>query len=251
MMLSQDLSTKACKGNIHSIETCGAVDGPGLRFVLFMQGCPMRCTYCHNPDTWSTSINKEMTVAEVIKEYEGVKEFCKGGVTVTGGEPLLQARFVLELFKELKSRNVHTALDTSGIVFNNQKEIEELLNYTDLVLLDLKCIDEKEHINLTGCYNRNILNFAKYLSKRDIPTWIRHVLVPNVTEKVESLEKLGKFISKLRNVKKIEILPYHSMAKSKYKELNIEYKLEGTREADNSDVLFAKDIISEQIKRPL
>ena len=240
-----------CKGNIHSIETCGAVDGPGLRFVVFMQGCPMRCAYCHNPDTWSTSINKEMTVAEIVKEYEGVKEFCKGGVTVTGGEPLLQAPFLLGLFKELKERGVHTALDTSGIVFNNQEEIIELLNFTDLVLLDIKCLDSEEHLKLTGCYNKNILNFARYLSAKNIPTWIRHVLVPDITEKVESLEKLGRFIKSLRNVKRIEILPYHRMAIEKYEKMGIEYKLKGTREADNSDVMFAKSIIEEQIKRPV
>lgn len=242
---------KNIKGNIHSIETCGAVDGPGLRFVVFMQGCPMRCAYCHNPDTWSTNINREMTVAEIVKEYEGVKEFCKGGVTVTGGEPLLQAPFLLGLFKELKERGVHTALDTSGIVFNNQKEIIELLNFTDLVLLDIKCLDSEEHLKLTGCYNKNILNFARYLSAKNLPTWIRHVLVPDITEKVESLEKLGRFIKSLRNVKRIEILPYHRMAIEKYEKMGIEYKLKNTREADNSDVMFAKSIIEEQIKRPV
>ena len=151
-------------GNIHSIESCGTVDGPGIRFVVFMQGCPLRCQYCHNPDSWSVEKNKQMTVDEILRKYEGVKEFVKsGGITVTGGEPLMQIDFVTELFKVAKEKNIHTALDTSGILFNheNTQKIDELLKYTDLVLLDIKHINNEEHIKLTGFSNKNILKFAK------------------------------------------------------------------------------------------
>ena len=155
-------------GNIHSIESCGTVDGPGIRFVVFLQGCPLRCLYCHNPDTWSTDVNKKMSVEEIIKKYEGVKEFVKsGGITVTGGEPLLQIEFVTELFKVAKSKNIHTALDTSGILFNpsDTSTIDNLLTYTDLVLLDIKHINDAEHRKLTGASNKNILAFASRISK--------------------------------------------------------------------------------------
>ena len=147
------------KGNIHSIETCGTVDGPGIRFVIFMQGCPLRCQYCHNPDTWQTDTNKLMTVDEIMQKYDGVKEFVRsGGITVTGGEPLLQIDFVTELFKVAKNHGIHTALDTSGIIFNpeNTENINKLLKYTDLVLLDIKHIDDEEHKKLTGASNKNI-----------------------------------------------------------------------------------------------
>jgi len=161
-------------GNIHSIESCGTVDGPGIRFVVFMQGCPLRCQYCHNPDSWSVEKNQQMTVDEILEKYDGVKEFVKsGGITVTGGEPLLQIDFVTELFSKAKEKNIHTALDTSGILFNpeNTQKIDELLKYTDLVLLDIKHINNAEHIKLTGLPNENILKFAKYLSDKNIPVW--------------------------------------------------------------------------------
>ena len=154
------------KGNIHSIETCGTVDGPGIRFVVFTQGCPLRCQYCHNPDTWELTENNIMTVDEIILQYESVKEFCAGGITVTGGEPLLQIDFVTELFKQANLRNIHTALDTSGLLFNleDTTKIDDLLQYTNLVLLDIKHIDSKEHIKLTKVDNKNTLAYAKFLS---------------------------------------------------------------------------------------
>lgn len=203
------------KGNIHSIESCGTVDGPGIRFVIFMQGCPMRCQYCHNPDSWTTNANKLMTVDEIMQKYDGVKEFVQsGGITVTGGEPLLQINFVTELFKAAKSKNIHTALDTSGITFNpqNTETIDELLKYTDLVLLDIKHINNEEHKKLTGCSNQNILKFAQYLSERGIPMWIRHVVVKDITLNEEYLTELGKFIKTLKTVKALDVLPYHDMA---------------------------------------
>lgn len=232
-------------GNIHSIESCGTVDGPGIRFVIFMQGCPMRCKYCHNPDSWGTNINKQMSVDDIFKQYDGVKEFCKGGITVTGGEPLLQIDFITELFKQAKKNNIHTALDTSGIIFNpkNTTDIDNLLKYTSLVLLDIKHIDDEEHKKLTGHSNKNILDFAKYLSEKNIPMWIRHVVVPNITYKEKYLTELGEFLSTLKNIHALDVLPYHDMAKVKYKELNIEYPLENTPPLTKEQAIEARNFI--------
>jgi pyruvate formate lyase activating enzyme len=232
-------------GNIHSIESCGTVDGPGIRFVIFMQGCPMRCKYCHNPDSWGTNINKQMSVDDIFKQYDGVKEFCKGGITVTGGEPLLQIDFITELFKQAKKNNIHTALDTSGIIFNpkNTTDIDNLLKYTSLVLLDIKHIDDEEHKKLTGHSNKNILDFAKYLSEKNIPMWIRHVVVPNITFKEKYLTELGEFLSTLKNIHALDVLPYHDMAKVKYKELNIEYPLENTPPLTKEQAIEARNFI--------
>ena len=235
---------KQISGNIHSIETCGTVDGPGIRFVVFMQGCPMRCLYCHNPDTWPIK-GKKTSLDEIFEKYNGVKEFCKGGITVTGGEPLLQIDFVTELFKKAKEKNIHTALDTSGITFTpgDTANFEELIKYTDLVLLDIKHIDDNEHKKLTGHSNKAVLDFAKYLDKNNIPVWIRHVVVPELTYKKEYLEKLGKFIKSLKNVKKLEILPYHNMAIKKYDALGIEYKIKDIEPLSKEDAIRAKEII--------
>lgn len=238
-------------GNIHSIESCGTVDGPGLRFVVFMQGCPMRCKYCHNPDSWSTDINKQMSVAEILEKYDGVKEFVKnGGLTVTGGEPLLQIDFVTELFKKAKEKNIHTALDTSGILFNpkNTVKIDELLRYTDLVLLDIKHIDNVEHKKLTGMPNTNILEFAKYLSDKNIPMWIRHVVVPGITFDKKYLTYLGMFLANLRNIKALDVLPYHDMAIPKYENLGIEYPLKDTAPLTKEEAITARNYILEGLK---
>ena len=241
-------------GNIHSIESCGTVDGPGIRFVIFMQGCPMRCQYCHNPDSWETSINKQMTVAQLLEKYEGVKEFVKnGGLTVTGGEPLMQIDFVTELFKQAKEKNIHTALDTSGILFNpkHTEKIDELLKYTDLVLLDIKHIDNAEHKKLTGMPNTNILSFAKYLSEKNIPMWVRHVVVPGLTYNENYLKCLGMFLSDLRNVKALDVLPYHNMAVPKYENLGIEYPLKDTPPLTKEEALRARSYILEGLKSVL
>ncbi len=266
-------------GNIHSIESFGTVDGPGVRFVIFMQGCPMRCLYCHNPDTWAnpsplpqnSSVGegaavcqdakntnagegtKQFTPSQILAQYDGVKEFCKGGITVTGGEPLLHIDFVTELFKEAKNKNIHTALDTSGVVFNkkNHNKMDELLKYTDLVLLDIKHIDNNEHIKLTGHSNKNILDFAQYLSEKNISVWIRHVVVPGITYNKKYLEELGTFLSKLKNIKALDILPYHDMAKKKYKELGIEYPLKDTPPLDKEQAINARNLILESMKQNL
>lgn len=233
-------------GNIHSIESCGTVDGPGIRFVVFLQGCPLRCLYCHNPDTWSTDVNKKMSVEEIIKKYEGVKEFVKsGGITVTGGEPLLQIEFVTELFKVAKSKNIHTALDTSGILFNpsDTSTIDNLLTYTDLVLLDIKHINDAEHRKLTGASNKNILAFARYLSDKQIPVWIRHVVVRDITLRKDYLQELGQFIGSLKNVKALDVLPYHNMAIPKYDSLGIQYPLKDIPPTTKQEALWARDVI--------
>ena len=238
-------------GNIHSIETCGTVDGPGIRFVVFTQGCPMRCLYCHNPDTWELKENKKMSVDEIINQYETVKEFCKGGITVTGGEPLLQMDFVTELFKKAKEKNIHTALDTSGILFNPDKtdKMDELLKYTDLVMLDIKHIDDNEHIKLTTHSNKNILDFAKYLSDKNKPMWVRHVVVPEINDKDEYLTRLGEFMGTLNNVKALDVLAYHNMAIPKYDNLAIEYKLRDTKPLTKEEAIKARNVILKAYKK--
>ena len=244
--------TEKIYGNIHSLESCGTVDGPGIRFVVFMQGCPMRCQYCHNPDSWTTDLNKKMSVDEILEKYEGVKEFLRnGGLTVTGGEPLMQIDFVTELFKKAKEKQIHTALDTSGILFsrNNTEKIDELLKYTDLVMLDIKHIDDEEHKKLTGCSNKNIFDFAKYLSEKDIPMWIRHVVVPQITYNEKYLTQLGEFLATLKNIKALDVLPYHDMAMPKYENLGIDYPLKGIPPLNKDEALKARDIIFRAYKQ--
>lgn len=217
---------------IHSIETFGAVDGPGIRFVIFMQGCPMRCLYCHNPDTWDTLGGEEISIEDILSQIEKYKHYFgkDGGVTLTGGEPLMQIDFAIQLFEKLKEQNINTCIDTSGVLFGQNKEtddkIDKLLKLTDLVLLDIKHINSVKHQKLTGHKNENILDFAKYLDKNNIPMWVRYVLVPTLTDDVEDVKKLKQFLDTLNNVQKIEVLPYHTMGKEKYKKLNLDYKLE-------------------------
>ena len=208
-------------GRIHSVETLGTVDGPGIRFVVFMQGCPLKCKYCHNRDTWDINAGKTYTVDELMKKILRSKSYFEasgGGITVSGGEPLLQVEFVTELFKRLQDLNIHTALDTAGSLPINDK-IKVLLKYTDLVLLDIKHIDNEKCIDLIGTSNKNNLNFANYLSHNRIPMWIRQVLVPGYTDDEKDLLKLKEFISNLNSVKKVEILPYHSLGKFKWEKL--------------------------------
>ncbi len=238
-------------GNIHSLESCGTVDGPGIRFVVFFQGCPMRCLYCHNPDTWETNINQKMSVEEILNKYDKVKEFLKnGGLTATGGEPMLQIDFLIELFKKAKEKNIHTTLDTSGITFNknNTQKIDELLNYTDLVMLDIKHIDPVEHNKLTGHTNANILDFARYLSDKKIPTWIRHVVVPQITYNKTYLQKLGQFLSTLNNIKALDVLPYHDLAIAKYENLKKVYPLKNIPPLTKEQAISARNTILEAMK---
>ena len=217
-------------GKIHSIESCGTVDGPGIRFVVFTQGCPLRCQYCHNPDSWEYNTNNIMSVGDILKQYNGVKEFCTGGITVTGGEPLVQIDFVTELFRQAQELGIHTALDTSGLLFNrsNTEKIDKLLKYTSLVMLDIKHIDEEEHKKLTMHSNKTILDFAKYLSEKNIPTWIRHVVVPNINDNEEDVKALKELLKPYSCITKIELLPYKDLCREKYKMLGVAFPLENT-----------------------
>lgn len=239
------------KGHIHSLETFGTVDGPGIRFVLFMQGCLLKCQYCHNPDTWGLNEGKEMTVEEVLAEIEPYLNYYKssgGGLTVSGGEPTLQAQFVKQLFTEVKKRwNLHTTLDTNG--YNDGSKISDLLDVTDLVLLDLKHIDDEAHIKLTGKSNDRTLNLARWLSDNNRKMWIRHVYVPGIHNKEEDLQNLGRFIGTLNGVEKFEILPYHVMGIYKWKELNRPYELEGVESPSDEEVQRAYRLIEEGRKQ--
>jgi pyruvate formate lyase activating enzyme len=234
------------EGQYHSIESFGTVDGPGIRFVLFLQGCPMRCLYCHNPDTWSFFQGRPITVAAVVEQVLKYQAYLKnGGVTVSGGEPLRQIPFLIELFTELKKYQIHTAIDTSGILFdeNNVSLFDDLMRVTDLVLLDIKAYTESAHLKLTGQSNKRILAFAKYLSQRDVPVWIRYVLVPGVTDSHLEMLAVRQFIETLRNVKKIEVLPYHSMGEKKYEALGLHYALSGVKEPDEKLIADAERIL--------
>lgn len=235
-------------GKIHSFESFGAVDGPGTRFVIFLKGCNLRCLYCHNPDTWTMEESKEYTVEEIYNKYEKIKEFVTGGITISGGEPLLQYDFLLELVTYFKSKGVHTCIDTSGSCINLEKEenrnkIEELMKQVDLVLLDIKHIDEEEHKKLTSKSNKRVLEFAEFLSDIKQSVWIRHVIVPTINMETQSYYNLGKFIATLDNVDGLEVLPYHTMAVPKYEKLGYDYPLKGIRDATKEEAKEARKII--------
>jgi pyruvate formate lyase activating enzyme len=242
-------------GNIHSIESFGTVDGPGIRYVLFTQGCLLRCQFCHNADTWEIGSGKQMSVSEVMNDLISYLPFIEssgGGITVSGGEPLLQIPFLIELFKGCKKAGIHTTIDSSGGCFSTSKlfleQLEDLLQYTDLVLLDLKHINRKKHIKLTGMANGHILDFARFLSNRKVPVWIRHVLVPSVTDDTDDLEQLGQFIGTLENVHKIEILPYHKLGVYKWETLGLEYPLKDIEPPSDENVEFAYSLINKHCK---
>ncbi|KIY22660.1 pyruvate formate-lyase-activating protein [Mesobacillus subterraneus] len=241
-------------GNIHSIETFGTVDGPGIRYVIFTQGCLLRCQFCHNADTWEIGIGKQMSVSELIDDLKSYLPFIEasgGGITVSGGEPLLQIPFITQLFKECKKLGVHTTIDSSGGCYSTaplfQQQLEELLNYTDLILLDLKHINRKKHIKLTGMANDHILEFAHFLSDNQVPIWVRHVLVPGVTNEIEDLTKLGEFIGSLTNVQKLEILPYHKLGVYKWEALGLEYPLKGIEPPSHAEVENAYKLLTAHI----
>ncbi|MDD6097536.1 MAG: pyruvate formate-lyase-activating protein [Oscillospiraceae bacterium] len=241
-------------GYIHSTESFGTVDGPGVRYVVFFQGCPLRCLYCHNPDTWEFSGGRKVTAEELMEEYDSYKEFLKsGGITATGGEPMAQPEFLTELFSLAKSKGVHTCLDTSGIVFNpeNHEKIDKIIDYTDLVMLDIKHIDDEEHKKLTGKSNKNILAFAEYLRDRNIPLWVRHVVVPGITDDEKELLGLGKFLAGLTNLKALDVLPYHDMGKVKYQNLGIDYPLKDVEPLSKEKAIEARDVIMRGIKAAL
>lgn len=242
-------------GRIHSLESFGTVDGPGTRFVVFVQGCPMRCVYCHNPDTWAMTGGTMMEVSEIIEQYERNKSFyTKGGITVTGGEPLMQPDFLIELFTECKKRNIHTCLDSSGIAFkpDNKAFIEKmdrLVPLIDLVMLDIKHIDPVKHQELTQQPNDGILAFAQYLSDRHVDMWIRHVVVPGITDDPKYLYELGYFIGGLANLKALDVLPYHTMGKVKYDKLGLEYPLKDVPAMTQDQAVECKKHILDGVKK--
>ncbi len=243
------------EGLIHSIETFGTVDGPGTRYVVFVKGCPMRCQYCHNPDTWETVGATRMTPEQILDDYERYKEFYHGGgITVTGGEPLVQIDFLIELFELAKTRDIHTCLDTSGIMFRrNNPELlakyDRLMKSTDLIMLDIKHIDPEEHKKLTAQPIDNILDFLSYLDEKEKTIWIRHVLVPGITLIPEYLERLGYYIGQFKHIKALDVLPYHSMGKTKYEQLGIDYVLKDVPEATKEQAIEARGIIIEAMKK--
>jgi len=237
------------EGYVHSTESFGTVDGPGVRFVIFLQGCPMRCQYCHNPDTWKMSTGTKRTPESLLAEYERNRAFYqRGGITVTGGEALMQIDFLLELFSLARARDIHTCLDTSGITYRPgdsayNRKLDLLMEVTDLVMLDIKHIDPDGHKALTGHDNAGILAFARYLEGKQIPVWIRHVVVPGITDDPGQLSRLGTFLGGLSNVTALDVLPYHVMGVSKYRELGIPYPLEGIPAATTQQAKDARQII--------
>ncbi len=224
---------EALKGYVHSLESFGSVDGPGVRYIIFLTGCAMRCQFCHNPDTWDMKKGTLYTTDELLEKAMKYRSYWKndGGITVSGGEPLLQIDFLTELFRKAKANGIHTTLDTSGNPFTREEpffsKFNELMKYTDLVMLDIKHIDDEQHKILTGCTNKNILDLARYLLDIKKPVWIRHVLVPERSDYDEYLIKLDEFIQSLDNVQKVEVLPYHTLGAYKWDELGYEYKLKG------------------------
>lgn len=247
----QQSNNSQIKGRIHSIESFGAADGPGVRYIIFLQGCHMRCRYCHNPDTWAmdekTSYEEtpEQTLAKAIKYKSYWRD--NGGITVSGGEALLQMDYVTELFRLAKAKGIHTTIDTSGSPFTREEpffsKFNELMKYTDLFMLDIKHIDSEKHKNLTTCDNRNILDMAKYLSDNGKDMWIRHVLVPGITDSEDDLKRLGEFVKSLNTVKRFEILPYHTLGVFKWKELGMKYTLDEINPPTAEEVKKAEDIM--------
>ncbi len=237
------------KGRIHSVESFGSADGPGVRYIVFLKGCNMRCQYCHNPDTWARDGGELMTPEEVLKKALRYKTYWKekGGITVSGGEALLQIDFVTELFRLAKEKGVNTCLDTSGNPFSLEEpfksKFDELMKYTDLFMLDIKHMDDAAHRKLTGQTNQNILEMAVYLSDHGKAMWIRHVLVPGITTEEDELYRLRSFLDTLKTVERVEVLPYHTLGVFKWKELGIPYQLEGVDPPTKEQIDRAKEIL--------
>lgn len=241
-------------GRVHSLETFGLVDGPGVRFVVFMQGCRMRCKYCHNPETWSLEGGTMWTAKDLFERAYRYKPYwmrsgkLNGGITVSGGEPLLQIEFLIEFFQLAKAKGIHTTIDTAGNPFNMEDaewmaKFDQLMEVTDLFMLDLKQMDEEAHKDLTKWGNQNILQMAQYLSDHGKEMWIRRVLVPGVTDDDDDLETLGAFIKSLKTVSRVEVLPYHTLGLFKWENIGVEYPLEGVRIPDADEVKHAEDLI--------
>ena len=235
------------KGRIHSFESCGTVDGPGIRFIVFMQGCLMRCQYCHNRDTWDLNDGKEITVDEIMKEAVSYRHFMNasgGGVTASGGEAMLQPEFIRDFFRAAKAEGIHTCLDTNGYIRKHTDVVDEVLDATDLVMLDLKQMDDTIHQNLVGVPNKRVLDFARYLHKRGQKTWIRYVIVPGYTDDERSAHMLGEFIKDMDNIEKIELLPYHQLGEHKWEAMGYDYPLSGVNPPSKETMEKMKDILA-------
>lgn len=243
------------QGRIHSLESFGTVDGPGTRFVVFVQGCPMRCAYCHNPDTWPMSGGTMMEPEEIYEQFKRNQSFYQnGGITVTGGEPLMQVDFLIDLFTLAKKDNVHTCIDTSGIAYKPEntafiEKLDKLMQLTDLVMLDIKHINPEKHLDLTGQPNDGILAFASYLDSKHVDMWIRHVVVPGITDDDKYLFELGYFIGQFSNLKALDALPYHTMGEAKYKKLGMSYRLANVPAMDKKKVIEKKEVILDGIRK--
>ena len=243
------------QGRIHSLESFGTVDGPGTRFVVFVQGCPMRCAYCHNPDTWPMSGGTMMEPSYIIEQYKRNEAFYHGGgLTVTGGEPLMQVDFLIDLFTLANQNNIHTCIDTSGIAYKTNAnpewlaKLDHLMTLTDLVMLDIKHIDPEKHKELTQQPNDGILAFCSYLNDKKVDMWIRHVVVPTITDDPEYLYRLGYFIGQFTNLKALDILPYHTMGKAKYDNLHMDYKLKDIPAMSQAAAIELKKIVLDGLR---
>lgn len=233
------------KGYIHSYETCGAVDGPGIRFIVFTQGCPLRCKYCHNPDTWAPDKGQETTSEDLIEKIQRYKVFMKntgGGLTVSGGEPLMQAEFVADLFEKARSQNLHTALDTSGAA--SAERTESVLEHTDLMLLDVKSTHPDMYKNLTGGTIDFLYQSLELAQKHGVEVWLRLVVVPGFTDKLAEIEKINLLQKKYSVISKVELLPFHKMGEYKWAELGLNYELEETNEPDSSTMAKLQDALN-------
>ncbi len=238
----------AATGRIHSVESCGTVDGPGIRFIVFTQGCLMRCQYCHNRDTWDLDGGKEITVEELMRDITSYKHFMNasgGGVTASGGEAMLQPEFVRDLFRACQAEGIHTCLDTNGLIAKHTEAVDEVLDAADLVMLDLKQINNDIHKVLVGVSNQRPMQFAEYLAKRNQTTWIRYVVVPGMTDDADSAHRLGKFIEPMKNIQKVELLPYHELGKHKWKALGHEYPLDGVSPPPKETMDMIQGILSQ------
>ena len=233
------------EGYIHSIETMGLVDGPGIRIVIFMQGCPLRCLFCHNPETWNIKSNKQMTSKEIVDEIRKYRPYIEtgGGVTFSGGEPLLQSEFLLEMLQMCKKAGIHTCIDTSGTGYD-KKYLEEILKYSDLVILDIKAIEENSYKNMTGKDMVEFNYFVDKLNEQNKKTWLRQVIVPNINDNEEYILKLKEYVKKFKNIEKLELLPYHSMGIEKYKKLNIKYRLSDTLDMDKEKCKKLEELLN-------
>ncbi len=247
-LIPSDTSPLTATGRIHSIESCGTVDGPGIRFIVFLQGCLMRCKYCHNRDTWDTEDGKEVTVKTLmddLTQYRHFMEASGGGITASGGEAMLQASFVSALFQAAKQENIHTCLDTNGFVRKLDKTVDMVLDATDLVMLDIKQVNESKHIDLTHVSNKYSLAFARYLAERKQETWIRYVVVPGYTDDEASAHQLGEFIQPMTNIEKVELLPYHELGRHKWIAMGESYPLEGVSPPSRAVMENIKQILSQ------